>query len=266
LGKLSKTEKPRILVYDIETAPLLGYVWSLWNNNLGLNQLNRDWYIMSWAAKWMGEDEVYYDSQQKAVNPEDERAMLLGLHELLKEADIVVTHNGKKFDEKKLNSRFLALGLPPVGKKKHIDTCQIAKREFGFTSNKLEYLTDKFNVKSKKLKHSNFPGMELWVECIKGNQKAWKEMIEYNVEDVVSLEELYMKLMPWDNTVNFNLFHDREETFCNCGSTEFSKNGFAYTAVSKFQRYVCKECGSHMRGRTNLLSKAKRKSLKARIM
>lgn len=253
---------PKILIYDIETSPCLGYVWGLWNNDIGLNQLYRDWDIMSYAAKWLGEDEVFYQDQ---VGAGSEKKLLQGIWKLLDEADIVITHNGKKFDERKLNARFIEHGLKPVGKKKHIDTLVIAKREFAFTSNKLEYLTNKFCVKHKKKSHSKFPGFSLWLECLRDSPAAWKEMKEYNIADVQALEELYFKLAPYDNTVNFNLFHDYDVTFCSCGSTDFRKNGFAYTNVSKFQRYTCKECGNHIRGRVNLLSKDKRKSLKARI-
>ena len=32
--------KPKVLVFDIETAPMLGYVWGLWENNVALNQVH----------------------------------------------------------------------------------------------------------------------------------------------------------------------------------------------------------------------------------
>jgi DNA polymerase elongation subunit (family B) len=264
-GKLIAQEKPKILLYDIETAPMLGYVWGLWDNNIALNQLEKDWHIISWSAKWMGEDKVMYEDQRNAKVFEDETIIVKKLWKLLNQADVVITHNGKKFDQKKLNARFLALGLQPPGKRKHIDTLQIAKREFAFTSNKLEYLTDKFCVKNKKSTHAKFPGFKLWTECMKGNVEAWKEMEAYNRMDVVSLEELYLKLMPWDNTLDFNIFHDREEAFCSCGSTEFNKNGFSYTSTGKYQRFACRKCGKEMRGNTNLLTKEKRKSLRKRV-
>jgi len=265
MSKLSKAEKPKVLVYDIETSPLIGNVWSLWQQNVGLNQLRKDWYVMSWAAKWMGEETVYYASQRNEKNQENDKEILIDLHDMLSEADIVITHNGMNFDEKKLNSRFLSVGLPPVSKPRHIDTCRIAKKHFSFTSNKLEFLTDKFCTYHKKLKHDKFPGFSLWAECVKNNKEAWDEMIEYNIQDVRSLEELYIKLAPWDDTVNFNLYHDRDEYFCNCGSNQFSKNGYYTTNSGKFHKYVCKNCGKHSRGKKNILTKKKRKSLGGRI-
>lgn len=265
MAKLKSKDKPKILVYDIETAPMLGYIWGLWDNNVALNQLKADWHILSWSAKWLGESEIFYADQRKAKSIEDETVILKKFRKLLSQADIVLTHNGKKFDEKKLNARFLALGLKPLAKVRHIDTLQIVRRNFAFTSNKLQYLTDKFCVKNKKLPHAKFPGFSLWRECLKGNIDAWKEMELYNRADVTSLEELYLKLMPWDNTIDFNVYHDREEAFCSCGSTEFVKNGHTYTNSGRYQRYRCKDCGATMRGKENLLSKAKRKSLRKRI-
>ena len=90
-------------------------------------------------------------------------------------------------------------------------------------------------------------------------------MEKYNKFDVLSLEELYHILIPWDTSINFNLYHDREDNICKCGSSDLYKRGYAYTAVSKFQRYRCKECGAEVRGRVNLFSKSKRKSLKVGI-
>ena len=80
-----------------------------------------------------------------------------------------------------------------------ITTLIIAKSTFGFTSNKLEYMTDALCSDTKKSKHSKFPGFELWKECLNGNMEAWEEMEAYNKDDVISLEELYKKLSPWSD-------------------------------------------------------------------
>ena len=258
---------PKVLVYDIETAPMLGYVWDIWDQNVGLNQIYSDWYVLAWAAKWMheGPSKVMYQDQRKAKNIEDDKELLKGIWKLLDEADVVVTQNGKRFDEKKLNARFIVHGMQPPSSYQHIDTRQIAKRKFAFTSNKLEYMTDTLNKKYKKSKHAKFSGFELWKECLKGNKAAWKEMEHYNKYDVLSLEELYLKLQPWDNTLNVNLYTpDNHELLCACGSKKFKKNGFKYTSVGKYQRYKCLDCGSEMKDRKNLFSKEKKEKLRTR--
>jgi len=263
----SHTGSPRVLVFDIETAPMLSYMWSMWQQGFGLNQIETDWYVLSWSAKWLGEDGVMYQDNRHAENLEEDAELLRGIWKLLDEADVVITQNGIKFDSKKLNARFIINGFQPPSSYKHIDTLAIAKRKFAFTSNKLEYMTDQLNTKYKKLKHGKFPGFELWKECLAGNLDAWNEMEEYNRYDVLSLEELYYKLSPWDNKLpNFNLYNDDLGITCKCGSTEFVKDGFAYTNLSKFQRYRCTNCGSESRGRTNLLSKEKRATLRMNVL
>jgi len=256
-------KQPRVLVYDIETAPILGHVWSLWDNNVALNQIESDWHVLSWSAKWLGdpEDKVMYMDQRNKTNIEDDKEILQEIWNLLDEADIVITQNGKNFDQKKLNARFIIHGFQPPSSYKHIDTKQLAAKHFGFTSNKLEYMTDKLCVKYKKLKHTKFPGHDLWVQCLANNIEAWEEMEKYNRHDVLALEELYNVLIPWDTSINFNLYHDEEKHVCKCGSKDFSKNGFYYTSVSKFQKYKCKKCGAETRDRQNLFSKEKRDSL-----
>lgn len=261
----SKTIKgPKVLIFDIETAPMLGYVWGLWENNVALNQIHSDWYILSWSAKWLHDpvSKVMYMDQRNSKNIEDDSKILKKIWSLLDEADIVITQNGKSFDVKKLNARFILNGLNPPSSYRHIDTRSIAKKYFGFTSNKLEYMTDKLCVKYKKLKHSKFSGFELWRQCLSGNIKAWKEMESYNKYDVLSLEELYKKLIPWDNSINFNVYNEHGVNECKCGNKDFMKNGFYYTNLAKYQKYKCKKCGAETRDRNNLLSKEKINSLK----
>lgn len=259
------SNKIKVLFYDIETSPILSYVWGLWKNDVGLNQIKQDWHVLSWAAKWLGKDKVMYADQRKAKNVEDDKSLLQGIWSLLDEADVVVTQNGKQFDEKKLNARFIINGFRPPSGYKHIDLLDIARRKFGFTSKSLAYMTSKLCKKHKKSEHKEFPGFELWKQCLAGNGRAWKEMESYNKLDVMSLEELYHKMIPWDSRTNFNLYHDSTEHICKCGSKDFHRNGFAYTPVGKYQRYSCKKCGAEVRGRDNLLSKEKKASLKVGI-
>ncbi len=259
-----KLAGPKVLLFDIETAPILAHVWGLWDNNVALNQIVSDWHVLSWSAKWLDDapNKVMYMDQRNAKNIEDDKKLLQGIWDLLDKADIVITQNGKNFDTKKLNARFVMQGFQPPSSVKHIDTKIIASKIFGFSSNRLEYMTDKLCTQYKKLKHTKFPGHEMWRECLNGNLEAWKEMERYNTQDVLALEELYRKLIPWDNSINFNLYHDEEDHVCKCGSTTFIKNGFYYTSSGKFQKHKCKQCGAEHRDKHNLFSKEKRASLK----
>ena len=257
-----KQKGPRVLIYDIETAPLLGYCWSLWDNNIGLNQIHSDWHVLSWAAKWMGEEDVYYQDQRDVKNVEDDKQLLQGIWKLLDECDFVITQNGKKFDQKKLNARFVIHGMKPPSTYRHIDVLQIAKSQFGFTSNKLQYMTETLCKKYKKSGHAKFSGFELWSECLNGNIEAWSEMENYNILDILSLEELYSIISPWDAKLpNFSVYDDEPSE-----NEEWVKDGFVYSNLGKYDRYRNTLTGQQRRGSVNLLSKVKRDSLLRNIV
>lgn len=253
----------RILHIDIETAPVRAAVWGLWQQNVGLNQIEKDWYILSFAAKWHGKRGVIYMDKSDSWDTEDDYSLLEKLHELLNEADVIVAQNGVRFDRKKINARFIMNGFKPPSPYKVIDTLLVAKREFGFTSNKLEYMTDNLCTHIKKRKHQKFPGYSLWAECLKGNEAAWKEMRLYNIDDVRSMEELYGVLLPWITAhPNHGLYVDSASIVCDkCGSSHVTKNGKYKTQVGIYQQYICNDCGGWSRGRTLLNSAEERKRL-----
>lgn len=257
-----KLTKPKILVFDIETLPIEAYVWGLHDQNVGLNMIKEDWSVLSWAAKWYGEDEIFYEDVRKKRNVRDDKQILKGIWKLLDEADYVVGQNSNSFDIKKLNSRFILHGMQPPSSYKKLDTLRMARKDFKFTSNKLAYLSNNLCSKYEKLSHGKYPGFSMWSECMKGNQEAFDEMEEYNRMDILSTEELFDRLLPWSNATLFNIYHESEDPECSCGSTSFKESGFYYTNAAKYQKYRCSSCGAEYRDKENLLSKNKKKSLK----
>lgn len=260
-GQSEEHKGPKILFYDIETAPLKAHLWSMWQHGVGLNQIESDWYMLSFCCKWAHSDEVFYYDQRDAKDIEDDYELVLKLWHFLNEADVVVGQNSKRFDTKKANARFILNGLPKPSTFRQVDTLEIVKQQFGFVSNKLEYLTENLCTDNKKSKHQKFPGHSLWAECMKNNPEAWEEMESYNRQDVTSLEELYHVLSSWDNKLpNFDVYVD--EILDN---KEWVKDGFHYTNLGKFQRYRNVKTGQQRRSRVNLLTKEKRDSLLANI-
>lgn len=255
------TYEPKILLIDIEVSPILAYVFDLYDQNIGLNQIVEDWHVMSWSAKWLGEKELMYMDNRNSIG--NDKKIVKEIWKLMDEADFVVGQNSKRFDEKKLNAKFFEYKLGPVSSYRSIDTLLISKRKMKFTSHKLEYITSKFNNKYKKLKHDKYPGMELWTECLKGNMDAWREMEKYNKYDVLALEEYYLNLRKWDDTVNWGIFKGLGMAKkCICGSVSFIKQGFKWTNTGKFQRFRCKECSREFVDKQNLLSKEKKQEAK----
>jgi uncharacterized protein YprB with RNaseH-like and TPR domain len=200
--------------------------------------IKKDWSILSWAAKWQGSKKIH----QMDVERMSEKAMLIGMWNLLDKAEIIVTQNGKRFDEKKLNARFIKHGMTPPSSYRHIDTLKLAKKYFAFTSNKLEYMAKFLETKHQKLKHKKYPGFELWEACLRGVKDAWKQMRVYNKFDVIVLEEVYDKLIVWDPGF-------RTPDKCTCGSTSYKKIGYALLATGRYQRYRCNSCGAEVRDR-----------------
>lgn len=252
----SKIKGPKILLLDIETMPIIAHVWSLWENNVALNQIQQDWSILSWSAKWLGDSKIMYADQRNAKNINDDKQLLSQIHKLMDEADIILGQNSKRFDVKKLNARFIINGYAPPSKYQQIDTMIMAKKNFAFSSNKLEYLSNTLGVKHKKLKTKKFPGHVLWAECMKGNKQAFKEMEAYNKMDVLALEDVYKKLAPWDNMVNLGVYSNGEH-ICTCGSKQFQKRGYQYTSTGKYQNYRCSNCGKSYKDGINLLKNTK---------
>lgn len=246
---------PKVLTLDIENSPSRGYFWSIWKQNIGLNQIDKDWYMLTWAAKWHHEDEIMGDSifhykEEYKANPRSDYYILLSLRDLLDEADIVVGWNSKAFDIPKIQARMIESGMNPPTPFQQVDAMQIAKKNFKFTSNKLEFVAKVLGV-GEKMKTGGF---ELWSDCMDGKAKAFKTMLEYNMVDVEITERVYDKLAPWSKShPNHALYVDADERMCTvCGSENLRRKGFAYTNLGKFQRYLCNDCGKPLRGRKNL--------------
>lgn len=254
-------KEPRILTFDIETSPIEGYVWDLYDQNIALNQIKEDWSILAFAAKWKGDKKVIYRDNRKRKNVRDDKKLVKALWKILDKADVVITQNGDNFDIKKFNARAIIHGLPPIRGFRSTDVMKESKKVFGFTSQSLEYTSNILNTKYKKLSHKKYPGMSLWIEVMKKNKSAWKEMETYCIHDVLSTEEKFDKIQAWIKTQNMACYYDDVKVRCLCGSTNIYKDGMVYTNAGKFQGYKCKDCGKRPKGKINFLSKDKKSTL-----
>jgi hypothetical protein len=243
---------PKTLLLDIETAPHRVYAWGLWDQNIALNQIEEPGYTLCWAAKWHGEKKITF----RSLHMHSKKAMLGDVYHLIDEADAVIHYNGTRFDMPTLNQEFLAQGWAPPSPTINIDLLKTAKQRFRLPSNKLDYVAGYLGI-GGKVEHK---GMELWRKCMAGDDEAWKVMKAYNEHDVVLLDKVYDKLLPWiANHPNSALFNDGDDMVCpNCGSHNLQKRGFYYTKTMKYQRYQCNKCGAWSRSRLNNVPKEKR--------
>lgn len=251
---------PKILIFDIETSPLRAFVWSRWKQNIYLDQTIAEWFMICWSAKWLGEDTVYSDvlTSQEILKENDTR-ITQSIWALLDEADIVIAHNGKRFDVPKLNSRFILNGFPPPAPYKQIDTKEVSAKEFGFSSNKLDALAGYFNIE-----HKDDTDFNLWVKCLEGDQESLDYMVTYNKKDVTILEKIYLRLRPWiKNHPNVAVYIESDNKVCPyCGSEHIYETvDYVYTQVNKYRAFRCEVCKGIARMRTTSYPVSKKKNL-----
>lgn len=236
--------KPKILLFDIETSPNLGYVWGKWEQNV--IEFKEEWHILSFSAKWLGGKQVtkglcdYKDKTDKSIVKE--------IYDLFEEADIIVAHNGDQFDIKKCQQRFSFYRMNPPSPFKTIDTKKIAKKYFSFNSNSLNDLGVTLGF-GKKEKHDGF---ETWLGCMSGNKNSWNIMKKYNAKDVILLEKIYLHFLPWmSNHPNLSQMFG---CVCpKCGSGKLQSRGYARNLSSIFNRFQCKDCGGWGRERVKTM-------------
>jgi hypothetical protein len=238
----------RILIFDIENSPLLSYNWGIWEQNAV--EVKEEWYILCFAYKWLGEKDVHIvslpDFRGYKQDKKNDYKVVKELWKLFDKADVLIAHNGNSFDIKKANARFLIHGLEPPTPYKSIDTLTIARKHFKLDSNKLDDLGQYLKL-GRKLPHT---GKHLWFGCMEGDPKSWDLMKRYNIQDVVLLEKVYLKLRGWDTNqqVNMNMVLNTISCCPRCGAEHIIKAGFKYTATCIYQTYKCLNCGARPQG------------------
>jgi hypothetical protein len=240
----------RVLIFDVETAPLLSYHWRVWKENVAPDQLqNRAWMIC-WAARWAGQKTVRSD----AVTPEealaeDDSRIVGSLAELVRRADVILAHNVDRFDLPVLNTRLLDLRLEPLPPVRTIDTLKVAKRSFRFTYNRLSYLAEFLGIEAKH--QMRFPD---WLAAVKGDRTAITKMRSYCKQDINVLEQVWTHLQPYakgtPRLVEATHEMHRACPHCGAGFSSLKPSGTHRTNASNFQRYRCDVCQKFSRTRS----------------
>jgi DNA polymerase elongation subunit (family B) len=239
-------KSPKIIIWDIEVTPCVTATFTLYPESISHESIIKDWNIVSIAWKELGKKTTYStsvldDPKRFKKDSGDDYYVVKKIREVFEDADILVAHNGKKFDTKKLNARLIHHKLPPLPAGiQQVDTLQEIKKVATFTSHRLDYLC-KTLIGAGKIETQK----GLWMRALKGEKKAIEEMVNYNKTDVVLLEELYLRIRPYlkshphlgamDN-------RDRHTTCPKCGGDDLKGHKIRFTAagVKKIQ----KQCGS----------------------
>ena len=233
----------KILFIDLETSPITAHTWGLWQQNISIKQIVESTQVICFGARWGTSKKVIF----KSVHHDGKKEMLKELHALMDEADAIVGWNSKGFDHKHIRREFLEAGMTPPSPAKDIDLMLEVKRNFRFPSNKLDYVAQRLGV-GAKVQHTGF---DLWLGCMAGDEKSWKMMKKYQIQDVNLLLELYDKLLPWIKHPSVPAHKGIEGEACiNCGSHNIKRRGYEVLNTGKYQKFQCNECGKWMRGKS----------------
>jgi RNase_H superfamily len=234
----------RVLLLDIETSQILGWTFGpTWRARIV--EVERDPFVMSVSWSWLGEKKVHGRAlpDYKATyrrDPHDDKALVKETHALLTQAAdehaVVVAHNGDNFDIKVLRAQMMHAKLRPTPPIRTVDTLKWARRFFRFTSNRLDALCEYLGLGRK-----HPVDKELWLRCLRRDERAWRKMTRYNKHDVVLLKRLYLTLRAWSGTSHPRVDHHADSPACRvCGSTLVWFKGL--TANLRKRRIHCQTC------------------------
>ncbi len=258
------TGSPKVLVFDIETLPCIGNFWGTGKEYISYEHILEDWVVLSWSAKALFEPHIISDiltptecrrRVNSIFNPDAEYhnadyRIVKRMWKLLDEADVVITQNGKKFDVRKLNARFLLYGFPPPHPFHHIDTLEACNAAFSTSSARLGYMMEFLGLARKM--DTNF---KLWKRCQMGDEKALQEMYQYGLNDTLILEDYYARIRAWiPNHPNFSVYThkyadlDAGEIVCPvCRNVlpETCFDGYYRTPLgNEYDSFRCGHCGA----------------------
>lgn len=233
----------RVLTLDIENAPNIVHTWGLFNQNIGINQIVQPATTFGVAYKWYGEKQAHFLSDHEHGH----ETMVERTHALLNEADIVIGFNHVGFDLPHLRREFVLQGLGPTTSFKNVDLLRVVRKQFRFTSNKLDFVAQQFGL-GKKTSHT---GHDLWVRCMAGDPEAWKLMTKYAKQDVLLTEKLYDRVLPWiPNHPHRGVWLGDPWACPNCGTSidPEAPGKLSVAHVTAYNSFQCPNCGVPVRG------------------
>ena len=237
----------RILLVDLELTFGIYYAYpSKREQYLSDKNIKHDQFCTCAAWKWSHENKTYslditQDKKRFKKNFRDDFIIAKRLHEIMEEADVIVAHNGDKFDILHANTLFRKHKLGPIPLRKSIDTLKMAKKYFAFPGNSLDSLAKRFGSKGKNQKPD-------WKKMTEGDKQEIIIAAKYCKNDVIELEKVFNEIKPYIH--NFPTLRKRSEYAheCECCSSKRLRyKGRDFDGKKMYNRYKCIECGHPMR-------------------
>jgi len=229
----------RVLVYDIETSRVPALVFWTGKTYISHNQLRDEPKIISISYKWLGEDTVHAIKWDK--NHSDESLMRKFLP-IYNSAEMVVGYNNDKFDNKWINTRAAKYRLDVNLHVKSFDLYKQARKVLRLPSYSMEYLANYFGITPKR-KHE---GIAMWDKIQFGTEevqeKALQDMIDYNVGDIITTEEIYVEMRKYfGHKTHLGVLLGKDRHTCpHCGGDNVEEYGedFSVTPAGTIQRHM----------------------------
>ncbi len=236
-------QEANIILWDIETARLRASVFNRKTEYIKTEDIEDDTFIICGSWKKLGHHRVFSvstldDPKRLKKNPRDDYHVVKTLRDVLSKADILIAHNGNRFDLPMLNQRIITHGLEPLPTIRSIDTLKEAKKSGMFTSMSLDWLSHIFGFDGKSQTNKG-----MWKGAEKGDVGSIRKMVRYNKNDVIQLEQVYERLRKYIKNKPSVFFEKRPDcAYCKTGSTQ--KRGTRIRASGLIvQEYVCTSCG-----------------------
>lgn len=227
----------KVMIYDIETSRVSAKLWNTGQQYVNHSTLSTHTRIISIAWKWLGEDKVHWVKWDKKQC--DKKLMTKFLAEYNK-ADMVIGQNNNSFDNKLINTRAAYHRLFVNKYVKSFDIYRQAKSVFRLPSYSMAYMAKYFGLTLKQ-SHEGIHMWEMIENGTKAEQKEYlKKMIDYNVGDIITTEELYLTLLPYLKPVmSVATKVGNPKWACpNTGSTEVRLLRTTWTASGTIQRIM----------------------------
>ena len=184
----------KVMVYDIETSRVSAKLWGTGKQYVNHKSLKGETTIISIAWKWVGNDKVHYLTWDK---DHCDKTMIQKFLIQYNKASMIIGQNNNSFDNKLINTRAAKHRLFVDRFVKSFDVYRMAKRYFRLQSYSMAYMAEYFGLTLKQ----SHEGIHMWDMIEDGTPKEQKEylqkMVDYNVGDIVTTEELYMTLKPY---------------------------------------------------------------------
>ncbi len=260
VGDQSVLSKPKICYLDIEKTFNISGHFNAWGQDLKQTSKFKESHILSYCFAFNDDTEIkgsiltgkeLKDDFLKCLETGNthtsiDELLTLELWSPFNNSDVIVAYNGRGFDVKEINARFLYYGLPVPSPYKVIDPLLIVKNKFRLPFKSLKYVAEFLGV-TQKLDNS---GNDMWKRASLGDQEALDEMYKYNEYDVIVLREVYKKVQGWGNSgTNLALYSDHGAKCPCCSSDDVTAltDKFSYTSARKYQAYRCVDCGATLR-------------------